>query len=478
MITSVEQSDVVAKYLKEHEIKVQGLNAPPPALSFEEANIPAEILRHVTRQFDAPTPIQSQALPIAMEGTNMVGIGQTGSGKTLAFLIPALVHILKAQENNRGKEYSGPTALILTPTRELAQQIQDVAIEYRNICNFNLVKCIGGESRYRQLSHYDRKPNLMIATPGRLNDFLQAREMSVSDVEYAVLDEADRMLDMGFEPQIRSILEQTKSDKQVLMFSATWPEDVKEMAEDFLTDYTFLNIGSIELSANKNITQEIVFCDKFDKLNTFLDKVESLDCNKMLVFAETRKSVHFLERALRKRRVNALGIHGDKSQMQRSAVIQKFKAGHCKIMIATDIAARGLDISGVDYVVNYDFPKDIENYIHRIGRTGRSSSTGTSITLFTEEDAGYSKKLVEILKESNQEIPKELYEFISQKREETRMKRYGKQDRSDGGFRRNSFYDNPRQHRNNNNRYGDDRRQSWNDNRDDRRNNWRNREDY
>lgn len=286
------------------------------------------------------------------------------------------------------------------------------------------------------------------------------------------------MLDMGFEPQIRSILEQTKSDKQVLMFSATWPEDVKEMAEDFLTDYTFLNIGSIELSANKNITQEIVFCDKFDKLNTFLDKVESLDCNKMLVFAETRKSVDFLERALRKRRVNALGIHGDKTQMQRSAVIQKFKAGHCKIMIATDIAARGLDISGVDYVVNYDFPKDIENYIHRIGRTGRSSSTGTSITLFTEEDAGYSKKLVEILKESNQEIPKELYEFISQKREETRMKRYGKQDRSDGGFRRNSFYDNPRQHRNNNNRYGDDRRQSWNDNRDDRRNNWRNREDY
>ena len=177
------------------------------------------------------------------------------------------------------------------------------------------------------------------------------------------------------------------------------------------------------------------------------------------------------------RRINALGIHGDKSQMQRSSVIQKFKAGHCKIMIATDIAARGLDISGVDYVVNYDFPKDIENYIHRIGRTGRSSSKGTSITLFTDDDAGFAKKLVEILKESNQEIPKELYEFISQKREEKQMKRYGRQDQSERGFRRNSFYDNPREYRRNN-RYGDDRRQSWNNNRDDRRDNFRNREDY
>ena len=172
-----------------------------------------------------------------------------------------------------------------------------------------------------------------------------------------------------------------------------------------------------------------------------------------------------------------MGIHGDKSQMQRSSVIQKFKAGHCKIMIATDIAARGLDISGVDYVVNYDFPKDIENYIHRIGRTGRSSSKGTSITLFTDDDAGFAKKLVEILKESNQEIPKELYEFISQKREEKQMKRYGRQDQSERGFRRNSFYDNPREYRRNN-RYGDDRRQSWNNNRDDRRDNSRNREDY
>lgn len=467
----VDDDDAIAKYLKEHDITVEGLNPPPPALTFEDTNIPENILRMVTRQFDSPTPIQSQALPIAMEGKNMVGIGQTGSGKTLAFLLPALVHIQKASSENSTAAYAGPTALVLTPTRELAQQIEEVAHEYRRGSNLKTIKCIGGENRMRQLNQYDRQPNLMISTPGRLNDFLQNQEMSVSNVEYVVLDEADRMLDMGFEPQIRSILEQTKGEKQVLMFSATWPPEVKELAEDFLNDYTFLNIGSTELSANKNVKQEIIFCDKFDKMQTFLDKLDTLEDTKMLIFSETKKSVDFLERALRKRRINANGIHGDKSQMQRSSVIQKFKQGHCKIMIATDIAARGLDISGIEYVVNYDFPKDIESYVHRIGRTGRSNNKGTSITFFTDEDASSAKKLVEILKEAEQEIPKELYEFVKQNREEKKFKKYGKQDQNDRGYgNRSSFYNNPREHSgsrygnrdrfNTGDRYGDDRRQN------------------
>jgi len=444
MSTLEKEDDAVARYLEKHDIKVEGRNAPPPALSFEEAKIPDNILRMVMSQFDAPTPIQSQALPIAMEGSNMVGIGQTGSGKTLAFLLPALTHIQRSK-SNRTENYTGPTALVLTPTRELAQQIEDVAREYRRSCNLGVIKCIGGESRVRQLRLYDNQPNLMIATPGRLNDFLQSQEMELSNVEYVVLDEADRMLDMGFEPQIRSILERTKKEKQVLMFSATWPDDVKELAEDFLGEYTFLNIGSIELSANKNIKQEILFCDQSDKMQTFLDKVDELGETKMLIFAETKRSVDFLERSLRKRHIQAQGIHGDKSQMQRSSVIQKFKSGHCRIMIATDIAARGLDISGVEYVLNYDFPNDIENYVHRIGRTGRSNAKGTSITLFTDEDANQAKKLVEILKEAEQEIPKELYQYMKIHRgEKMAKKRYGRQEgggafggynnRQQGGF--------------------------------------------
>jgi ATP-dependent RNA helicase DDX5/DBP2 len=433
MSTVEKEDDTVARYLEKHDIKVQGTNAPPPALSFEETKIPENILKMVLSQFDAPTPIQSQALPIAMEGSNMVGIGQTGSGKTLAFLLPALAHIQNSKSNRNN--YAGPTALVLTPTRELAQQIEDVAREYRRSCNLGVIKCIGGESRIRQLRFYDNRPNLMIATPGRLNDFLQSQEMELSNVEYVVLDEADRMLDMGFEPQIRSILQKTKGEKQVLMFSATWPDDVKELAEDFLGEYTFLNIGSIELSANKNIKQEIIFCDQIDKMQTFLDKIDSLGDTKMLIFAETKRSVDFLERALRKRNIQAQGIHGDKSQIQRSSVIQKFKAGHCRIMIATDIAARGLDISGVEYVLNYDFPNDIENYVHRIGRTGRSNAKGTSITFFTDTDANQAKKLIEILKEAEQEIPQELYQYMKFARaEKFTKKRYGRQEGGVGAF--------------------------------------------
>jgi len=448
--------DSVAEYLRKYEIKVDGTDIPPPVLNFEHANLPENILNFVVKQFDAPTPIQAQALPIAMEGKNMVGIGQTGSGKTLAFLLPALTKIEQMKQNSRTRNFGGPTALVLTPTRELAQQIEEVALEYRRTCNVRTVKCIGGESRYRQLSQYDRQPNLMIATPGRLNDFLQSEEMDINNVEYVVLDEADRMLDMGFEPQIRSILERTQDSKQVLMFSATWPTEVKSLAEDFLGQYTFLNIGSIDLSANKNIKQEIVFCQSNDRMQTFLDKISSIRDSKMLIFSETKRNVDFLERMLNKRNISALGIHGDKSQMARSSVIEKFKKGRANIMIATDIAARGLDISDVEYVINYDFPKDIENYIHRIGRTGRAEKKGTAITFFTEEDASYAKKLIGILKDSNQEIPEDLTRLVKLNVQENKFKRYGQRRE------RNDFYSNPRG--NYNNRSNNSYRSNYNNN--------------
>jgi len=438
--------DSVANYLKKYEITVDGSDTPP-VLSFQEASLPENILNFVVKKFDAPTPIQAQALPIVMEGKNMVGIGQTGSGKTLAFLLPALTKIdqMKSSSNSRNRNFGGPTALVLTPTRELAQQIEEVALEYRRTCGVRTVKCIGGESRYKQLSQYDRQPNLMVATPGRLNDFLQSEEMDINNVEYVVLDEADRMLDMGFEPQIRAILDRTEESKQVLMFSATWPTEVKSLAEDFLGDYTFLNIGSIDLSANKNIKQEIVFCDSKDRMQTFIDKIFSIKDSKMLIFSETKKNVDFLERMLNKRGISAIGIHGDKSQMARSTVIEKFKRGRANIMIATDIAARGLDITDVEYVINYDFPKDIENYIHRIGRTGRAEKTGTAITFFTEEDASYAKKLMKIMKDSNQEIPEDLHRLVKLNVQENQHKRFVQRRE------RNDFYSNPRGNYNNRN---------------------------
>jgi len=444
-----EDEDKVAAFLKEHSIRVLGKGVPSPVFSFEESSMPNNILQHVLTQFGKPTPIQAQALPIALEGTNMVGIGQTGSGKTLAFLLPALAHIQKVRAAGaEGRKFEGPVVLILSPTRELALQIQEVGNLYRRATGVKNVCCIGGDARGRQLRDYDRGPELMIATPGRLNDFLQSREMTISDVDYVVLDEADRMLDMGFEPQIRGILEKTKEEKQVLMFSATWPKEVKELAEDFLGTYTFMNIGSTELSANKNITQKIVVTDRNDKKTQLMEAMEEIQDQKTLIFCETKRNVDWLERHLNHNGVRAMGIHGDKSQSQRSMTIKRFKGGQTNVMIATDVAARGLDISGVMYVINYDFPKDIENYIHRIGRTGRSDNKGTSITFVTDEDP--AKKIIKILKESNQEVPQELVDLARNSHEDygNSRSRYFGAGGSKGSRNHNSFG------------YGNQRRQS------------------
>ena len=372
----------------------------------------------------------------------MVGIGQTGSGKTLAFLLPALTHIQKqrnegkrstpASQDGRDRAGEGPKVVILAPTRELALQIQEVANLYTRTTNVRNVCCIGGASRERQLREYEyRRPELLIATPGRLNDFLQSGDMVVDSAAYVVLDEADRMLDMGFEPQIRSILESTAGDKQVLMFSATWPDEVRELAEDFLGVYTFMSIGSTELRANKNIAQTFVIVEEEARNRAFLDTITQLEDEKVLVFAETKRSVDQLERLCRRSGIAAAGIHGDKSQRQRSSVIEDFKGGRVRVMIATDVAARGLDISGVTYVINHTFPMNIENYVHRIGRTGRADNKGTSITFLSEEsNAGQAKKLIKILKESDQEVPDELLEWSRSGRDTA----IGSQYRSRGGY--------------------------------------------
>lgn len=259
---------------------------------------------------------------------------------------------------------------------------------------------------------YDNGAQLMIATPGRINDFLEAGDMSLRNVGFVVMDEADRMLDMGFEPQVRSVLEHVRTERQTMMFSATWPEEVKELAKDFLNDFTFMNIGSVELSANKNISQTVVVCPRDYKQENFLtDMAEKLSGKKVLVFTERKATVDRLERVLRNKRVRAMGIHGDKSQRQRSETIQRFKDGSCEVMVATDVAARGLDISDVEYVVNYDFPNDVENYIHRIGRTGRANKKGHSLTYITPDEGHVAKKLIKILQEAEQEVPDELIEL-------------------------------------------------------------------
>lgn len=374
----------------------------------------------------------------------MVGIGKTGSGKTLAFLLPAFAHIHAKQKQE--KLHRRSLALVLAPTRELAKQIEEVALGFRKSCGINTVCFIGGDARGRQLNQYDRGPQLIIATPGRLNDFLESREVSISDVSYVVLDEADRMLDMGFEPQIRGVLEHVKAERQMLMFSATWPEEVRELAKDFLGSYTFMQIGSAELSANKNIMQEVEVCDDNYKMEAFLNKMVDIGEEKTLVFTERKATVDKLERLLRSKRVRAMGIHGDKTQAARSAVIQRFKDGSCSVMVATDVAARGLDINDIQHVVNYDFPQDIENYIHRIGRTGRVNKQGRSFSLVTRSEGKYAKKLIKVLKESGQEINPELYELMKSARDDKsdrKQSRYNSRDSNRHGQQRNRYGNQP-----------------------------------
>lgn len=287
--------DDVRSFRELKEITVSGNSVPRPNQEFDEGNFPEHVLAEIRKQgFSEPTSIQAQGWPIALSGRDMVGIAQTGSGKTLAYMLPAAVHINHQEKLSRG---DGPIVLILAPTRELAQQIQTVARDYgatsciRNTCIF------GGSPKGPQARDLERGVEIVIATPGRLIDFLEKGTTNLKRCTYLVLDEADRMLDMGFEPQIRKIIEQIRPDRQVLMWSATWPKEVQALAEDFLTDYIQVNIGSLNLAANNNIRQIVEVCqdhEKESKLSALLRDIASERDNKVIIFVETKKKVTFI----------------------------------------------------------------------------------------------------------------------------------------------------------------------------------------
>jgi len=407
----------VEAYRAAKEITTRGRNIPHPIVSFNEANFPDYVTDEIRRQgFKEPTAIQAQGWPIALSGHNMVGIAQTGSGKTLAYTLPAIVHINHQPYLEPG---DGPIALILAPTRELAQQISATAADFGSSSRIRNTCVFGGAPKGPQLRDIERGVEIMIATPGRLIDFLEAGKTNLRRCTYLVLDEADRMLDMGFEPQIRKILEQIRPDRQTLMWSATWPKDVRMLAEEFLTDYIQINIGSLTLSANHNILQIIDVCqehEKETKLMTLLQEIGAEDENKTIIFAETKRKVDSITRAMRRDGWPAMCIHGDKAQPERDWVLNEFRSGKAPILVATDVAARGLDVDDVKFVINFDYPNCSEDYVHRIGRTGRSSRTGTAYTFFTPNNSKQAQDLIGVLTEANQVINPKLYELASSNR--------------------------------------------------------------
>lgn len=371
----------------------------------------------------------------------------------MGFILPALVHILNQPKLNTK---DGPIALVLAPTRELAQQIQQVVFEFGKSIGVRSTCLFGGAPKYAQISSLQRGSEIVIATPGRLLDLLETNELNLHRCTYLVLDEADRMLDMGFEPQIRKIISQIRPDRQTLMWSATWPTEVRNLAQDFLKEYTHLTVGSLELAANPNITQIIKVCQQNDKQNVLreiladiFDNKENGSPGKILIFAQTKRAVDYLARFIDSCGVRCASIHGDKSQQQRDHTLNSFRSDRVNILVATDVAARGLDVDGINYVINYDYPNGSEDYIHRIGRTGRRNNKGTAFTLFTEENGSLARDLIKVLKEAKQDIPSELYELsqYGSRSKSTSRASFGKSFRPQRSFsspkrpQRDQFFD-------------------------------------
>ncbi|KAL6364988.1 hypothetical protein LRP88_00963 [Fusarium phalaenopsidis] len=402
----------VDAFRRKHQMTIAGSNVPKPVETFDEAGFPRYVMDEVKAQgFPAPTAIQSQGWPMALSGRDVVGIAETGSGKTLTYCLPSIVHINAQPLLAPG---DGPIVLVLAPTRELAVQIKQEIDKFGRSSRIRNTCVYGGVPKGPQIRDLSRGVEVCIATPGRLIDMLEAGKTNLRRVTYLVLDEADRMLDMGFEPQIRKIISQIRPDRQTLMWSATWPKEVRALATDFLQDFIQVNIGSMDLAANHRITQivEVVTdMEKRDRMIKHLEKVMENKENKILIFVGTKRVADDITRFLRQDGWPALSIHGDKQQNERDWVLDQFKSAKSPIMVATDVASRGIDVRNITHVLNYDYPNNSEDYIHRIGRTGRAGAKGTAITFFTTDNQKQARDLVNVLQEAKQQIDPRLVEM-------------------------------------------------------------------
>ncbi|CAF0772943.1 unnamed protein product [Adineta steineri] len=403
----------IQQFLSNHQITIDG-NAPRPVCNFNEINFPDPVMETIIQcGFQKPTVIQSCSWPILLSGHDLIGIASTGSGKTLAFILPAIIH---ASHQEFVKPGDGPIVLVMAPTRELVQQIYTVAHQFGRLAQCRTTVIFGGAAKEPQRNSLLAGVEVVIGTPGRLLDFIEEGVLKLDRITYLVLDEADRMLDMGFEPQIRQICERIRSDRQTSMFSATWPKEVRQLANKFLsTNRIHITIGNVSLAANPSICQIIEVCTESQKENRFLQllrEVMALRDAKTLVFCQTKKRVDEIYRTTKQLGFPVLCIHGDKQQSQRDFTMGEFRRRRKIILIATDVAARGLDIQDIQFVINIDFPNQTEDYVHRIGRTARSTeSVGTSYTFFTSDNAKQAPSLVRVLQEAGQKVNQDLMDI-------------------------------------------------------------------
>jgi len=400
------------------QMKIFGENIPNPVSTFEETTLDEVYLNHIKKiGITEPSAIQRQGIPMALSGRDLIGVSKTGSGKTLAFILPGIVHINAQPLLKPG---DGPICLVLSPTRELAVQIDNEVRKFASSGAYTAINhtvVYGGAKRGPQMAMLRRQPEILIATPGRLLDFLECGAVNLRRTTYLVLDEADRMLEMGFQQDIEKIFSQCRPDRQTVMFSATWPKEVQHIAESYMTDPIRVQIGSLDLGANTNIHQTLKFLDPREKDHEFVRDMGEIvnKGHKCLVFTNSKKGCDRLSYALLRQNIPADSIHGDRTQMQRDQSMKDFRQGRTKVMVATDVVARGIDIRDIRVVVNYDMPTNIESYVHRIGRTARGNDRGVSLGYVVNEDLSrIGKDLRDILHRAGQNVPGWLTEAIAE----------------------------------------------------------------
>jgi ATP-dependent RNA helicase RhlE len=369
-------------------------------MTFKELNIIETIIKSLEEQgYTTPSPIQDEAIPILLNGEDILGTAQTGTGKTAAFAIPILQNLNKNYPNKTG--YRRIKALVLSPTRELATQIKDSFVSYGKYLGYKTTVIFGGVTQHNQVRSLNSGVDILVATPGRLLDLMHQKLVDLREVKYLVLDEADRMLDMGFINDVNKIVSYIPKDRQTMLFSATLPKEITKIANELLTNPKRVSVTPVETPIN-TVKQTVYKLIKKDKINLLIDILCEKDAPAALVFSRTKHGANKIVTDLLKAGITASAIHGNKSQSARELSLRNFKDKKIQALVATDIASRGIDINDLELVINYDLPEVPETYIHRIGRTGRAGRGGTAITFCNPEERDL---LVAIEKHTNINLP-------------------------------------------------------------------------
>ncbi|XP_010249341.1 PREDICTED: DEAD-box ATP-dependent RNA helicase 21 [Nelumbo nucifera] len=412
-------------FREDFNISYKGSKLPRPMRNWEESGLTLELLKAVKKAgYKMPSPIQMAAIPLGLQQRDVIGIAETGSGKTAAFVLPMLTYISRLPPMNEENEAEGPYAVVMAPTRELAQQIEDETVKFAHYLGIKVVSIVGGQSIEEQGFKIRQGCEVVIATPGRLIDCLERRYAVLNQCNYVVLDEADRMIDMGFEPQVVGVLDAMPSSnlkpenedeeldekriyRTTYMFSATMPPAVERLARKYLRNPVVVTIGTAG-KATELITQHVIMLKESEKMPRLRKLLNDLGDKTAIVFINTKKSADTLAKTLDKEGYRVTTLHGGKSQEQREISLEGFRTKRFNVLVATDVAGRGIDIPDVAHVINYDMPGNIEMYTHRIGRTGRAGKTGVATTFLTLHDTDVFYDLKQMLVQSNSPVPPEL----------------------------------------------------------------------